>query len=32
MAVIGGLDRLEGAWVGAFAFILMNNYISTPTP
>ncbi len=31
MAVIGGLARIEGAWVGAFAFILMDNYISTNT-
>ena len=28
MAVIGGLVRIEGAWIGAFAFILMDNYIS----
>ena len=27
MAVIGGLTRLEGAWVGAFAFIVINNYV-----
>jgi branched-chain amino acid transport system permease protein len=26
VAVIGGLYRLEGAWVGAFAFVLINNY------
>jgi len=31
MAVIGGLVRIEGAWVGAFAFILMQNYISSNT-
>jgi branched-chain amino acid transport system permease protein len=31
MAVIGGLVRIEGAWVGAFAFILMQNYITTST-
>ena len=31
MAVIGGLARIEGAWIGAFAFILMDNYISTST-
>ena len=30
MAVIGGLVRIEGAWVGAFAFILMQNYITRP--
>ncbi len=28
MAVIGGLVRIEGAWVGAFAFIVMQNYIT----
>ena len=27
MAVIGGLTRIEGAWVGAFAFIVINNYV-----
>jgi branched-chain amino acid transport system permease protein len=27
IAVIGGLYRLEGAWVGAFVFVLMNNYL-----
>jgi branched-chain amino acid transport system permease protein len=27
VAVIGGLTRVEGAWVGAIAFILINNYI-----
>jgi branched-chain amino acid transport system permease protein len=26
VGVIGGLYRLEGAWVGAFAFVLINNY------
>jgi len=26
IGVIGGLYRLEGAWVGAFAFVLINNY------
>ena len=26
VAVIGGLYRLEGAWLGAFAFVLINNY------
>jgi branched-chain amino acid transport system permease protein len=31
MAVIGGLVRIEGAWVGAFVFILMNNYITSNT-
>jgi branched-chain amino acid transport system permease protein len=27
IAVIGGLFRLEGAWLGAFVFVLINNYI-----
>ena len=27
MAVIGGLARIEGAWVGAFAFIVIQNYV-----
>jgi branched-chain amino acid transport system permease protein len=27
IAVIGGLTRIEGAWVGALAFIIINNYI-----
>jgi branched-chain amino acid transport system permease protein len=27
IAVIGGLYRLEGAWLGAFVFVLINNYI-----
>src|SRR5581483_8531418 len=31
MAVIGGLLRIEGAWIGAFAFILMDNYITSNT-
>jgi branched-chain amino acid transport system permease protein len=26
IAVIGGLFRLEGAWVGAFVFVILNNY------
>jgi branched-chain amino acid transport system permease protein len=26
VAVIGGLYRIEGAWLGAFAFVLINNY------
>ena len=29
MAVIGGLVRIEGAWVGAFVFFVMQNYITT---
>jgi branched-chain amino acid transport system permease protein len=31
MTVIGGLVRIEGAFVGAFAFILMDNYITEGT-
>jgi branched-chain amino acid transport system permease protein len=31
MAVIGGLLRIEGAWLGAFVFILMANYITSNT-
>ena len=31
MAVIGGLVRIEGAFLGAFAFTLMNNYITPST-
>ena len=31
MAVIGGLVRIEGAWLGAFVFILMDNYITSNT-
>jgi branched-chain amino acid transport system permease protein len=27
MAVIGGLVRVEGAWLGAFAFIVIQNYV-----
>jgi branched-chain amino acid transport system permease protein len=27
MAVIGGLVRVEGAWLGALAFILIDNYV-----
>ena len=27
IAVIGGLARIEGAWVGALAFIVINNYV-----
>jgi branched-chain amino acid transport system permease protein len=26
IAVIGGLYRLEGAWVGALVFVILNNY------
>ncbi|MGB2952183.1 MAG: branched-chain amino acid ABC transporter permease [Gaiellaceae bacterium] len=27
VAVIGGLGRIEGAWLGAFAFVVINNYV-----
>ncbi len=27
MAVIGGLVRIEGAWIGAFTFIVLQNYV-----
>ena len=27
VCVIGGLARIEGAWLGAFAFIVINNYV-----
>ena len=27
IAVIGGLVRIEGAWLGAFAFIVINTYV-----
>jgi len=27
VAVIGGLGRIEGAWLGAFIFIVINNYV-----
>ncbi|MDQ2896557.1 MAG: branched-chain amino acid ABC transporter permease [Actinomycetota bacterium] len=26
IAVIGGLSRLEGAWIGALVFVILNNY------
>ncbi len=26
IAVIGGLYRLEGAWLGALVFVILNNY------
>jgi branched-chain amino acid transport system permease protein len=32
IAVIGGLYRLQGAWVGALAFVLLDNYTRTWTP
>lgn len=31
MAVIGGLVRIEGAFLGAFVFILMDTYITSNT-
>ena len=31
MAVIGGMARIEGAWIGAFAFIWMQNKFTTGT-
>jgi branched-chain amino acid transport system permease protein len=27
IAVIGGLYRLEGAWLGAFVWVVLNNYV-----
>lgn len=27
IAVIGGMNRLEGAWVGAFLYVVVNNYV-----
>jgi len=32
IAVIGGLYRLHGAWVGALAFVLLDNYSRSWTP
>jgi branched-chain amino acid transport system permease protein len=32
IAVIGGLYRIEGAWVGALAFALLDNYSREWTP
>lgn len=32
MAVIGGLLRVEGAWLGAFAFIVINNETTNRIP
>ena len=29
ICVIGGLYRLEGAWVGALAFVMIQNYVRT---
>lgn len=27
IAVIGGINRLEGAWIGAFFYVVVNNYV-----
>jgi branched-chain amino acid transport system permease protein len=27
IAVIGGLSRVEGAWIGALVFVILNNYV-----
>jgi branched-chain amino acid transport system permease protein len=32
VAVIGGLYRLEGAWIGALAFTLLTNFANDYTP
>jgi branched-chain amino acid transport system permease protein len=32
MAVIGGLGRIEGAWLGALAFIVINNEATNRIP
>jgi branched-chain amino acid transport system permease protein len=32
IAVIGGLQRIEGAWIGAFVFIVLRNYIRSSLP
>ena len=32
IAVIGGLTRIEGAWLGAFAFIWINNEVTNRIP
>jgi branched-chain amino acid transport system permease protein len=32
IAVIGGLGRIEGAWIGALAFIVINNYVVNWVP
>jgi branched-chain amino acid transport system permease protein len=32
MAVIGGLARIEGAWLGAFAFIVISNEVTNRIP
>jgi branched-chain amino acid transport system permease protein len=32
IAVIGGLGRIEGAWIGAFVFIVIKNYVRSSLP
>ena len=32
IAVIGGLRRIEGAWLGAIAFLVINNEITNRIP
>jgi len=32
IAVIGGLGRIEGAWLGAFAYIVINNEVTNRIP
>jgi branched-chain amino acid transport system permease protein len=32
IAVVGGLARIEGAWLGAFAFIVINNEVTNRIP
>jgi branched-chain amino acid transport system permease protein len=32
IAVIGGMARLEGAWIGAIAYVLIDNYSRQWTP
>jgi branched-chain amino acid transport system permease protein len=32
IAVIGGLRRIEGAWLGALAFLVINNEITNRIP
>jgi branched-chain amino acid transport system permease protein len=32
MAVIGGLSRIEGAWLGAFAFLVIENQVTNRIP
>ncbi len=32
IAVIGGLSRLEGAWIGAFAYSLIDYYSRQHAP